>query len=222
MFNIVTLLSSALLVSQVVSATTLQGRGSFIQGLVARQAPTATIPSQCQTQCQAINTVDACSDIACMCTSAVDQGLHTCISCIAGLGGTSASTAGLLDEFESTCAEAGFPIAGSSATSGLTTAAASASTVIGTGSGLSATLPAAGTTAANAKTTAAATTGVIQTIAQTIAQTTPQTTAQTTAKTTSTGNPFGKSGGAFGLKCANVGVLGSVVMVVLGAGFVMA
>lgn len=51
--------------------------------LAARQVSTSQLPSQCQSTCQVVNTINNCnSDLSCICGSSIGTQLETCLNCV--------------------------------------------------------------------------------------------------------------------------------------------
>lgn len=82
--------------------------------LAARQLDPSTFPAACQSTCNGVlGTINACTDVACMCTTSNDQALAACVDCILGSDGTTpqpslvAQAQSILDNFQNTCAQGG-------------------------------------------------------------------------------------------------------------------
>jgi len=146
-------------------ALALNVPGASINNIFARQGgfTPGAIPQTCATSCQTVQSVTStCSQLSCLCTPAVDQGMKSCLQCAVSAGAagyTQASADSTLNEFESACTGANFPLSGGS-TSGGTTGSSGGSD--GSGGGLSGLSPTA--TALSPGTTALSATGLGATV----------------------------------------------------------
>ncbi|OAX38227.1 hypothetical protein K503DRAFT_866294 [Rhizopogon vinicolor AM-OR11-026] len=58
-------------------------RDASPNALAARQVDTGSLPAQCQTSCQVVNTMTNCdSSLSCICTSSIGSQLQSCMSCL--------------------------------------------------------------------------------------------------------------------------------------------
>jgi len=113
--HVVCILFAALAAAASSAATSISARTS---GLFLRQVDPSQYPPQCQSTCSNIlDTINACTTVACMCTASNNQALASCVDCILGSDGTDPSSSlvaqaqSILDNFESTCAQGGSPVA---------------------------------------------------------------------------------------------------------------
>ncbi|KAH9943608.1 hypothetical protein B0H21DRAFT_748677 [Amylocystis lapponica] len=92
-----TVLSLLLLAGQVASVGVNVAIRHQISSLLPRQTDggisSGDVPSQCQSSCTVIDTVQACADDTCICTSSVVLDLQTCFDCVLSAEPDSANAA---------------------------------------------------------------------------------------------------------------------------------
>lgn len=147
----------AAFIAAVVSGV-LAGPGVSPAAIVARQSTDVpTTPTQCQSSCAALKTLTSCgSDLKCMCTNAIGEGIVSCGECGISYMSGDPSLSTYKNQFQSAvnayanaCTEAGYKIgpfiidggssSGSGGSSGSGTSAGSRSSTTATSSGSSAT-----------------------------------------------------------------------------------
>ncbi|KAI0756456.1 hypothetical protein C8Q80DRAFT_1128697 [Daedaleopsis nitida] len=108
-------ISLALLVGQAAASASL-GRSS-LAGLLKRQTAgfdPSDVPAQCQSDCATIlNSLSSCPDVSCLCTDAINQGLHNCLECVLAIPGNDdifAQAQSSLQEYQQACQQVGVNI----------------------------------------------------------------------------------------------------------------
>jgi len=120
-------------------ATALAPRANVLSDLlVARQTSSidpSSFPAACRTECTStINSISACTTVACICSTSNISGLKTCISCVVSTDPAATIVAegqSVLDTFNSEC---GVSLTIGSGGSSATTTGASAASSSGSGS----------------------------------------------------------------------------------------
>ncbi|KAI1793642.1 hypothetical protein LXA43DRAFT_1092442 [Ganoderma leucocontextum] len=106
-------LSVAVLVGQTV-ATPVAAAAPLV-AIFKRQGGTTldpgSIPAQCESQCgSAINAMNTCADINCLCSDTVNKGIYSCFECALSLqpdASLMSQAQTTLTQFENTCSQAG-------------------------------------------------------------------------------------------------------------------